>query len=147
MHSVVIASDHAGFPLKQVLVERLRAAGLGVEDLGPADASSVDYPDFAAAVAHRVAADPGTRGVLVCGTGIGMSIAANKIPGIRAAVVESEGCARLARQHNDANVVCVGSRVLAAERAVEIVRLFLETAFEGGRHQKRLDKIAALERA
>jgi ribose 5-phosphate isomerase B len=147
MRSVVIASDHAGFQLKHTLVERLRAAGHTVEDLGPADETSVDYPDFAAVVARRVAADPGARGVLVCGTGIGMSIAANKVPGVRAAVVESEGCVRLARQHNDANVVCVGARVLAVERAIEIVRLFLETPFEGGRHQKRLDKIAALERA
>jgi RpiB/LacA/LacB family sugar-phosphate isomerase len=146
MGHVVIASDHAGFRLKQELVLRLREGGEVVTDLGPADETRVDYPDYAAAVADRVGREPGLRGVLVCGTGIGMCIAANKVRGVRAAVAESEFCARLARQHNDANVLCVGARVLAPERAVAVVEAWLAAEFEGGRHQDRLQKIAALER-
>jgi RpiB/LacA/LacB family sugar-phosphate isomerase len=146
MSRVVIASDHAGYRLKQELVGRLCDAGDEVEDLGPADERRVDYPDFAVAVAERVAREPGLRGVLVCGTGIGMAIAANKVAGVRAAVVDNEFSARLARQHNDVNVLCVGARVLAPDRAAGVVRAWLDAVFQGGRHQDRLDKISALER-
>jgi len=142
---IFAGSDHAGFTLRTALVAKLQEAGLEVEDLGSPSESSVDYPDYARAVAGRVAADPGARGLLVCGTGIGMCIAANKVPGIRAAVVESVEAARLARAHNDANVLCLGGRFLPAPRAEEILKVFLETPFEGGRHERRVAKIAAIE--
>ena len=141
---IYAGSDHAGFALKQRLIQEARALGHQVEDLGPADAERVDYPDFGAAVGRAVAANPGSRGLLCCGSGIGIGIAANKVPGVRAAIVWDETSARLARQHNDANVISIGERLVAEARAVEMVQIFLATEFEGGRHQGRVDKLEAI---
>ena len=146
--TLLIASDHGGFELKQFLLQRLRAAGREVEDLGTDDGSvSVDYPDYAAAVAARVAGDSSVLGILVCGTGIGMSIAANKFAGVRAALAHDEFTARMAREHNNANILVLGGRVLDADAAWQMVQVWLGAAFEGGRHQNRLGKITQLEQA
>ena len=143
---VVAASDHAGLQLRAGAVEAARAKGFEVEDLGPHAADSVDYPDYAAAVAKAVAGGQARLGILVCGTGIGMSMAANKVPGIRAAVCRSEFEARMARAHNDANVLCLGERVTGLGLGAAIVEAFLATPFEGGRHARRVDKLNALDR-
>ncbi len=143
---IVVASDHAGLPLKRVVARHLTGRGLQVEDLGTFDESSVDYPDFAHLLAHRVAADPGTTGILICGTGIGMSMAANRHPGVRAALCHDAYTAEMARRHNDANVLCMGARVLGAGVAEQIVDVFLATGFDGGRHQRRVAKIELEER-
>jgi ribose 5-phosphate isomerase B len=140
-------SDHAGFRLKTTLVKALRDQGDEVVDVGTDNGeTSVDYPDFGAAVARGVASDPGTRGLCVCGSGIGISIGANKVAGARAACVTDSFSAQLARAHNDANIVCVGERITGPGLALEIVRVFRDGVFEGGRHQRRVDKLAALER-
>ena len=143
---IYAGSDHAGIELKQALVAEARRLGHEVTDLGPTSAERVDYPDFGAAVGRAVASDPGSRGVLACGSGIGIGIAANKVPGIRAATVWDEESARLSRQHNDANVFSVGARLVPAERALAMLRAWLSAEFEGGRHAARVEKIAALER-
>lgn len=140
---IAIAADHAGYALKEVIKQAL-AASAQVEDLGTDRDASVDYPDFAAAVARRVAAGACDWGILVCGTGIGMAMAANKIAGVRAAPAWSAETARLAREHNDANILALGARVLPAALAVSLVTIFLETPFAGGRHQARVDKVDAL---
>jgi ribose 5-phosphate isomerase B len=142
---VAVGSDHAGLSLKRALVRELARLGHEVDDRGAFDEASVDYPDFAGAVAAEVAAGRAERGVLVCGTGIGMSIAANKHRGIRAALCGSEYEARMARAHNDANVLCLGSRVVGEGLAVSILGAFLAGAFEGGRHAQRLAKIEKAE--
>jgi ribose 5-phosphate isomerase B len=142
---VFIASDHAGVELKAELKKRL--ADWEWDDLGPPDTSRVDYPDFAKKLSVRVAATPGAQGVLICGSGIGMSIAANKVRGIRAALVENASAARLAREHNDANVLCLGARFVAPEYAAEIVETWLKTPFTAeGRHQGRIQKISDIEK-
>ncbi|HSK09588.1 MAG TPA: ribose 5-phosphate isomerase B [Vicinamibacterales bacterium] len=142
---IAIGSDHAGYHLKEAL--KLALGGeVEFDDLGTEGEASVDYPDYAARVAARVASGEADRGILVCGTGIGMAMAANKVAGIRAASVTDEVTARLAREHNDANVLALGGRVTPPDTAVRLARIFLETPFEGGRHQKRLEKIGALER-
>ena len=138
-------SDHAGFELRGRLVAHLRAIGFEVEDLGSPSAESTDYPDWAAAVGRAVRDNPGTLGVLVCGTGLGVCMAANKIHGVRAVDVWSVESARLSRAHNDANVLCVGARLVPEAAAFTIVDAWLDTEFEGGRHARRVDKIAALE--
>lgn len=138
---VVIASDHAGVDLKAALVEDLQAMGFEVEDLGTSGHESVDYPDFADRVAGAIAAGRAARGVLICGSGLGISIAANRHPGIRAAPCHDVTTARLARAHNDANVLALGARIVGIEVARECLRTFLETGFEGGRHQRRVDKM------
>ncbi|ABC82515.1 ribose 5-phosphate isomerase B [Anaeromyxobacter dehalogenans] len=143
---VIAGSDHAGLHLRAEAVKVARAAGFDVEDLGPFTGESVDYPDYARQVAEAVAAGRARLGILVCGTGIGMSISANKVHGIRAAHCVTEFDARMARAHNDANVLCMGERVLGLGVAAAVVKAFLETPFEGGRHQRRVDKIGALER-
>ena len=142
---VSIAADHAGFEEKELLVGYLRELGYEVVDRGPADDGRVDYPDFAALVAADVAGGEAERGVLVCGTGIGMAIAANKVDGIRAANVTSPEFAQLAREHNDANIVTVSGRFVSDEVNRAIVKTFLETGFGGGRHAGRVAKIMALE--
>lgn len=143
---IAIGSDHAGFHLKNRLRDMLRAEGHHVLDLGADSPEASDYPDFAAQVGRAVASGMAERGVLVCGTGAGICIAANKIPGVRAAAVSEPVTARLARSHNDANIVCIGERIVGPELAVEIVRVFLETPFsEGERHVRRINKIAELE--
>jgi len=142
---VAVASDHAGFALKGEIVAHLRAAGAGeILDLGPAVPGRVDYPDYAARVARAVAAGEADAGVLICGTGIGMSITANRFSGVRAALVHDEQTARMARAHNDAQIVCVGARVLAPAVALELIDVFLDEPFEGGRHARRVARIDAV---
>ena len=145
MTVVALGADHAGFPLKEAVKTWLLAGGHRVVDCGTDSTDSVDYPDFAAAVAAAVANGAAARGVRVCGTGIGMAIAANKIGGIRAAQCPDEASARISRQHNDTNVLALGARTTSGEAAVRILDAWLRTAFEGGRHSRRLDKVAALE--
>jgi ribose 5-phosphate isomerase B len=145
---IAIAADHAGFPLKNSLSGWLRERGHVVEDFGTHSAESTDYPDYAAAVANRVASGDADRGVLVCYTGIGMSIAANKVAGIRAAVGMTDEAVRLTRSHNDANVLALGARFIEQADAERLVEIFLATEFEGGdRHKRRIGKIANMERA
>ncbi|MDJ0948721.1 MAG: ribose 5-phosphate isomerase B [Alphaproteobacteria bacterium] len=140
--SVAIASDHAGYALKSVLKEELAAMGCEVVDLGTDNADSVDYPDFADAMAETVTGGRAERGVLICGSGLGISMAANRHRGIRAAPCHDVIAARLARQHNDANVLALGARLIGEETAKECLHVFLETEFEGGRHQRRIDKMS-----
>jgi ribose 5-phosphate isomerase B len=143
---VIAGSDHAGLSLRAEAVRVARELGFEVEDLGPFSGDSVDYPDYAQRVAEAVAAGRARFGLLVCGTGIGMSISANKVKGVRAAHCSHELEARMARAHNDANVLCIGERVLGLGLGAGLVKAFLEQPFEGGRHQRRVDKIAALEK-
>lgn len=144
---IVIGSDHAGFDQKQRLAKHLADGGHDVIDVGASSAEqSVDYPDFALAAARAVAAGDADFGVLVCGTGIGMSIAANKVAGVRAANVTTSEFAALAREHNDANVVTVSARFVPVQVNEEIVDTFVSTAFGGGRHADRVAKISAAER-
>ena len=138
---VLIASDHAGLQLKASLLEALADAKVDHQDLGPSAPDSVDYPDFAQKVARAVAGQNDALGVLVCGSGIGMSIAANKVKGVRAALCRTELEAKLARQHNDANVLCLGERITGQSLARAILEAFLSARFEGGRHQRRVDKM------
>ncbi|MBZ2181036.1 MAG: ribose 5-phosphate isomerase B [Acidobacteriota bacterium] len=142
---IAIGSDHAGFELKEQLRETLRAAGYEVADLGTASTESTDYPDYAAAVARAVRDGQADKGILVCSSGVGMSIAANKIKGIRAALGTNPEEVSFVRRHNDANVLAIGAKYTGAALAGELVNLFLTTEFEGGRHQRRLDKIKVLE--
>lgn len=141
---VAIGCDHAGVELKKEIIQALEDEGYEIINCGTDTVESVDYPDFAEKVAVRVV-DEHIPGVVICGTGIGISIAANKYPGIRAALCQNEYTARMAREHNDANVVAIGARVTGAGLAVEIVKTFLKTDFQGGRHQRRVQKIMAIE--
>jgi ribose 5-phosphate isomerase B len=138
---IVIASDHAAVDLKTRLVKLIGEAGHEIRDLGTADTSSVDYPDFAHAVARELTTGKARRGILICGTGIGMSLAANRHTEVRAALCHDAFTAEMARRHNDANVLCIGARSTGPGVAEQIVRIFLETPFEGGRHQRRVEKI------
>lgn len=138
---ILVASDHAAFELKQRLVAFLREMRHEVDDLGVDGTDSVDYPDFAHRLADGVERGDGVQGILICGTGLGMSMAANRHAGIRAALCHDAYTAEMARRHNDANVLCLGARVLGIGVAEQIVRVFLSTPFEGGRHQRRVDKI------
>jgi ribose 5-phosphate isomerase B len=140
--TVAIASDHGGFELKTLLVPELRALGLTVLDLGTGSAEPVDYPDFAQKLVGAILEGKASRGILICGTGIGMSIAANRHRAIRAAVCHDATTARLARQHNDANVLCLGGRVLGAETARDCVKIFLTTSCVGGHHVPRIAKLS-----
>jgi ribose 5-phosphate isomerase B len=144
---IALGADHAGFALKEALKETLEGDGHAVIDRGTSSEESCDYPEFAAAVAEDVAGGRADRGILVCSTGIGMAIAANKAPGIRAAPAMNADAVALTRSHNDANVLTLGSRYLVREDAAELVRIFLETPFSGGRHQRRINGIRELERA
>ena len=141
MKTVYIASDHAGFSLKNYLVEHLQKAGHTVHDLGPQDTSSFDYPNSAFAVTDALKKDAEAFGILVCGTGIGMSMAANRVPGMRAALATCEFHARACRAHNNANILCMGGLAVSEETGLEIVDAFLHFEFEGGRHQRRIDKL------
>lgn len=138
---IALASDHAGFALKQALADEVRALGHEVIDLGPDSEASVDYPDFGRALGEAVAAGRAERGIAICGSGIGISIAVNRVAGVRCALVTSGLMARLARQHNDANALALGSRIIGIETARDCVREFLTTDFEGGRHQGRVAKL------
>ena len=141
---IAVGCDHAAVAEKSAVIRVLEAEGHEVADMGTMDDTSVDYPDYAAKVGWAVANGSADRGVLICGTGIGMSMAANRIQGVRAAVVHSEFTARMAREHNDANVVCLGARVLDLETLEALTRIFVTTEFEGGRHARRVAKIDAI---
>ena len=143
---VVLAADHAGYEMKEHLKRLLLESGYEVRDLGTDSTQPVDYPDFAAAAAQAVASGAAWRGIVVDGAGIGSAMAANKVPGARAALCYDATTARNSREHNDANILTLGSRMLTPDQASEIVRLWLETEFAGGRHQRRVDKLAAIER-
>ena len=143
--TIAIGSDHAGFALKEKIRRRLAEEGYDVKDFGTTSEDSCDYPDFAQAVARDVATERSDRGLLVCYTGIGMAMAANKVAGIRAAQGEREDEVKLTRQHNDANVLTLGARHLDEDGAMHLVRAFLETEFQGGRHARRVAKIALIE--
>jgi len=143
---IVVGSDHGGYELKQAVLDVLRQRGIDCADFGTDGSHSVDYPDFAAKVAGAVSNGEAEAGVLICGTGIGMSISANKFPGIRAALVHDEFTAQMAKEHNNANILVMGGRVLTLEQGKHFVGIWLDTQFEGGRHQNRLDKIVAIEK-
>jgi ribose 5-phosphate isomerase B len=142
---IAVGSDHRGYPLKDRITRQLRAGGHEVVDLGCDGTDSADYPDYAFAVAEKVAAGEADRGILVCGSGIGMSIAANKVKGIRAALCHSIDDARMTRKHNDSNVLSLSAKSMEDPRIEELVRVWLETPFEGGRHIRRIDKIIEYE--
>ena len=143
---IALAADHVGFSLKEKVREYLKSKGLEVEDYGPSNAEPVDYPDFAEKVAGEVAAKQADYGVLVCGTGIGMSIAANKVEGIRAGVVYDERTARVSRSHNDTNVLCLGEDTVQGPLLDPILEIWLATPAEAGRHERRVGKIMEYER-
>ena len=143
---IAIGSDHGGYELKELIKKHLQEKGLDVKDFGTDSAESTDYPDFAKEVGEAVVAKDFDRGILICGTGIGISIAANKIPGVRCALVSDCFSAKATREHNDANVLALGGRVVGPGLALEIVDTWLNTEFEGGRHQRRIDKIAEIEK-
>ena len=143
---IALASDHAGYAEKEQLKPLLKELGVDFEDLGTVSETSVDYPEYARKVAEKVAHGDVEQGLLVCGSGTGMAIAANKVPGVRAAVAWNEDIARLARQHNDANVLSIGARVTPADEIPKIVRAWFDASFEGGRHAARVEKINEMER-
>lgn len=142
---MVIASDHGGLELKDAIYKCLESRGLSVRDFGTDNGDSVDYPDFGEKVARAVSSGEAERGILICGTGIGMSIVANKFPGVRAALVNDPFTARMAKEHNNANVLVMGGRVITPEIACRLVEIWLDSEFEGDRHQRRLDKISRIE--
>src|SRR3989441_11643509 len=145
--TLALGADHAGYELKESLKQHLQERGVNVVDFGTTSTLAADYPDFAQVVAHNVAEQKANLGVLVCATGLGMSIAANKVPGARAALVFDEKMAALARQHNDANVLCLGGKFVGAEQAKKMVDAFLDAHFEGGRHARRVAKVERIEAA
>ncbi|MEG0260926.1 MAG: ribose 5-phosphate isomerase B [Kurthia sp.] len=142
---IAISSDHGGNTLRKEIMGLLEELGFEYEDFGPKDNSSVDYPDYAQPVSEGVAAGKFDKGILICGTGIGMSIAANKVKGIRCALVHDVFSAKATRCHNDSNIIAMGERVIGAGLAREIVAAWLQTDFEGGRHERRIEKITAIE--
>ena len=142
---IALACDHGALDLKEAIKAHLEARGLEYKDFGTYTKDSCDYPDFGAAAARAVASGECGKGIVCCTTGIGISIAANKIRGVRCALLHDQMSARLTRQHNDANVMALGAAVTPPMMALELVDIFLDTAFEGGRHQRRVDKLAALE--
>lgn len=144
---IALGADHGGFELKETIQDWLQARGYKTEDFGTYNTQSCDYSDYAASVSKAVMTGNAQLGILVCGTGIGMSIAANKIQGIRAALCHECFSAKMSRAHNNANVLCLGQRVTGTGLALEIVETWLKSEFEGGRHQRRVDKITALEQA
>lgn len=143
---IALGADHGGFILKEAIKRYLDSEKIAYKDFGTFDEASVDYPPIAAKVAHFIADGSAELGILCCGTGIGMSIAANKVKGIRAAVCSNAYCAEITRHHNNANILCLGGRVIDEKQAVEFAKLFLNTPFDGGRHQRRIDEIAGIER-
>ncbi len=143
---IIIGSDHAGFALKETVKSYLSSAGYRVFDAGTHREESVDYPDYGVLAAERVSSGEFEKGILICGSGVGMAIVANKFPGIRAAVCLDEETARISRQHNDSNILVLAGRKTEPAAAERIVKTWLETPFEGGRHQERLDKIRQIEK-
>lgn len=144
---ISIGSDHRGFEVKSKLIHYLKQSGHEAIDEGTYDANSVDYPDFASQVSRKVSCGDAERGILICGTGVGMSITANKFRGVRAATVHDEVTAEVCRRHNDLNVLCLSADLLSERQLERIVELWLNTEFEGGRHRRRLDKISQIEDA
>jgi ribose 5-phosphate isomerase B len=143
---VAVASDHRGYHLKERVISLLKAKGHTVIDDGPASEASVDYPDFAALVARKVSRGEVDRGILICGTGIGMAISANKFPGVRAAACVDEVTAELSRRHNDLNVLCLSGDLLSSRSTERLVEIWMDAQFEGGRHERRVEKIRDLEK-
>lgn len=141
---IALASDHAGFELKEIIKEYLQKNGYEIKDFGTRTAESVDYPDFAVPAARAVASGEYDRGILVCGSGQGMAISANKVKGIRAALCGEIYSAKMSRLHNDSNVLALGGRIIGRDLAIEIVKTWLDTEFEGGRHQRRVDKMNSI---
>mgnify|MGYP001157258797 CR=1 FL=1 len=146
--SLAVTSDHADLQFKEKIIEYLRTKGLEVLDLGPpvTYSGSVDYPDYAAKLTKKIVEKKTWGGIAICGTGIGMSIASNKFPGIRAACPWNKATAEMTRKHNNSNVLCLGARTLSLDEAISLLNIWLKTPFDGGRHEKRLDKIAAFDR-
>ncbi len=142
---IALGADHGGFCLKEAIIEYLKKNGIEYKDYGCYSEESVDYAVYAKKVADAVAGGEAEKGILCCGTGIGISIAANKVKGIRAAVVTNEFCAEMTRRHNDANILAMGGRVISPETAVKLTDIFLNTEFEGGRHERRIAQIAKIE--
>ncbi len=140
-YKIAIASDHAGFELKHKLVAQLQQSGITVVDLGPHNADRVDYPDYAVKLAAHVASGEVPKGILICGSGVGMSMAANRVPGVRCALVSDPETARLSRAHNDSNVLALGARLTGEDMAWACVRMWLNTVFEFGRHEARIQKL------
>ena len=145
MKKIAIASDHGGFDLKESILAHLLNTGWKVDDLGPYSGESVDYPDFGIKLAEEVSGKKVERGIVICGTGIGMSIVVNRFPGIRGTLCSDLFTAKLCREHNDSNILVMGGRVIGKGLAAEIVNTWLNTPFEGGRHQRRLDKINQID--
>ncbi|MEG6522846.1 ribose 5-phosphate isomerase B [Desulfotomaculum sp. 1211_IL3151] len=145
--TVVLGSDHAGFEMKEKISQYLNSQGVTVQDIGCNSTESCDYPDFALAVGEKVRTGQCQQGILICGSGVGMAIAVNKIPGVRAANVFDPEIAKLAREHNNANVLTMGSRFIDLEKAIAITQNFITTPFAGDRHAKRVDKIMAIEKS
>ena len=142
---VYLSSDHAGIELRQAIAAHLLDSGMDIEDVGPAPGHSVDYPDYGARLAQAMKDDPQARGIAICGSGIGISIAVNRFDWMRAALVSEVTSARLCREHNDANVLALGQRLTGIAVALDCVDTFMATAFEGGRHQRRVDKLGGLQ--
>ena len=141
MKKIAIASDHGGFDLKESVIYSMRENGLEIDDLGPSSDDSVDYPDYGIKLAQAIVEQKVERGIVICGTGVGMSIVVNRFPGIRGTLCSDAYTAKMCREHNDSNILIMGGRVISKDLALEIVRIWLKTEFEGGRHQRRLDKI------
>ena len=144
---IALGSDHAGFELKEKIKQYLEKRKLKIKDYGCYSEESVDYPDYAEKVARTVANGKAEKGIVICGTGIGMSMAANKVLGIRAALCWNEETAEMSRKHNDANILCLGARMIDHEKALRIVDIWLKTNFEGGRHRRRVNKISIIEKS
>jgi len=143
---IALGADHAGYQLKDQIKQHLQQQGISVQDEGTSSPESVDYPDYARVVAHDVSEQRADLGILVCGSGIGMAITANKVDGIRAANVSTEYEAQMSREHNNANVLALGARIITADEAFRIVDKWLATQFAGGRHERRVEKIMAIEK-
>ena len=143
---IALGADHGGVLLKEAIKKYLDSENIVYQDFGTFDEESIDYAPIAVKVARTIMSGKAEKGILCCGTGIGMSMAANKVKGIRAAVCTNEFCAEMTRRHNNANILCLGGRVIDEEKAVTLAKIFLETPFEGGRHQRRIDEIASIER-
>ena len=145
MKKIAIASDHGGFDLKKSVMGVLEDEGFEIDDLGTSSAESVDYPDFGIKLAQAILEQKVDRGIVICGTGVGMSIVVNRFPGIRGTLCSDIYTAKMCREHNDSNILIMGGRVISKDLALEIVRIWLKTEFEGGRHQRRLDKINEID--
>jgi ribose 5-phosphate isomerase B len=146
VEKLAIASDHAGFELKESIVAFLKDKGVALEDFGPKNSDRVDYPDYGISIAKAIQENKVERGILICGTGVGMSIVVNRFPGIRGTLCSDLYTTKMCREHNDSNILIMGGRVIGKGLAEEIVSMWLNTPFEGGRHQKRLDKIEDIDR-